>query len=50
MIGRVAIDLLLAQPKTEKTMHFLPADVGEGHFIVAVMVVQRICILADLHD
>lgn len=49
VIGQVAIDLLLDQPKT-KSPFFFPADWGEGHFIGVVRVLDRICQKAGLAD
>lgn len=43
------IDLLLDQPKT-KSPFFFPADWGEGHFIVLVCVLDRVCQKARLAD
>ena len=49
VIGRAAVDLLLAQPRTESSF-FFPADWGDGHFIGVVRVLDRICEKAQLHD
>jgi integrase len=48
VIGRAAVDLLLAQPQTTKSPFFFPADWGEGHFIGIVRVLDRVCVRADL--
>lgn len=50
VIGRAAVDLLLARPKIDKSSYFFPADVGEGHFIGIVRVLQRVCSLAQIED
>jgi len=50
VIGRPAVELLLAQPRTAKSPFFFPADWGEGHFIGIVRVLDRICALAGLAD
>lgn len=50
VIGRAALDLLLAQPQTGNSSFFFPADWGEGHFIGVVRVLDRICALAGLAD
>ncbi|MGY4752616.1 integrase arm-type DNA-binding domain-containing protein [Pannonibacter sp. Q-1] len=42
VIGRSAVDLLLAQPRT-KSPFFFPADWGDGHFIGLVRVFDRVC-------
>ena len=42
VIGRTAVDLLLAQP-TATSPFFFPADWGEGHFIGIVRVLDRVC-------
>lgn len=49
VIGRAAVDLLLAQTKT-KSPFFFPADWGEGHFIGIVRVLDRVCERARLVD
>ncbi len=48
-VGQAAIDLLLAQPRT-KSPFFFPADLGKGHFIGIVRVLERVCIRAALSD
>ncbi len=50
VIGRAAVDLLLAQPQAAKSPFFFPADWGEGHFIGIVRVLDRVCALAGLAD
>jgi len=50
VIGRPAVELLLAQPQTTKSPFFFPADWGEGHFIGIVRVLDRICASAGLAD
>lgn len=49
VIGTAAIDLLRAQPTT-KSPFFFPADWGDGHFIGAVRVLDRVCTRAGLVD
>ena len=49
VIGRAAIDLLLAQPQT-KSPFFFPADWGDGHFVGVVRVLDRVCAQARLAD
>lgn len=49
VIGRTAVDLLLARPKT-KSPFFFPADWGDGHFIGLVRVFDRVCARACLVD
>jgi integrase len=50
VIGRTAVDLLLAQPQAAKSPFFFPADWGEGHFIGIVRVLDRVCAKARLAD
>ncbi|MGH7119622.1 MAG: tyrosine-type recombinase/integrase, partial [Acetobacteraceae bacterium] len=50
VIGRPAVELLLAQPQTTKSPFFFPADLGEGHFIGVVRVLDRVCALVGLAD
>ena len=47
VLGRAAVDLLLAQPQTGSPF-FFPADWGEGHFIGVVRVFDRLCARAEL--
>lgn len=42
VIGRTAVELLLAQPDTGSKF-FFPADWGEGHFVGVVRVLDRVC-------
>ncbi|MFG1465581.1 site-specific integrase [Xanthobacter sp. DSM 24535] len=49
VIGRAAIDLLLAQPQAGSRF-FFPADWGEGHFVGIVRVLDRVCAMARLED
>lgn len=49
IIGRAAVDLLLAQPQAGSRF-FFPADWGEGHFVGIVRVLDRVCALARLED
>jgi hypothetical protein len=41
VIGRPAVELLLAEPQTTKSPYFFPADWGEGHFIGVVRVLDQ---------
>jgi integrase len=47
VIGRAAVDLLSAQPKTSSPF-FFPADWGDGHFIGVVRVLDRVCAMVWL--
>jgi integrase len=47
VIGRAVVDLLLAQPLT-KSPFFFPADLGDGHFVGVVRVLDRVCATAHL--
>ncbi len=47
VIGRTAIDLLAAQPRTGSPF-FFPADWGEGHFVGVVRVLDRVCAMGQL--
>ncbi|HQS08555.1 MAG: integrase [Rhizobiales bacterium 24-66-13] len=49
VIGRAAVDLLLAQPQSGSRF-FFPADWGEGHFVGIVRVLNRVCAMARLDD
>ncbi|MFH1553488.1 MAG: site-specific integrase [Pseudomonadota bacterium] len=49
VIGRAAVDLLLAQPQAGSRF-FFPADWGEGHFVGIVRVLDRVCAMARLED
>ena len=48
VIGRAAVDLLLALPQVAKSPFFFPADWGEGHFVGVVRVLDRVCAMARL--
>lgn len=50
VMGRPAVELLLAQRRTAKSPFFFPADWGEGHFIGVVRVLDRVCALVGLAD
>lgn len=50
VVGQAAVDLLLAQPQAAKSPFFFPADIGEGHFIGIVRVLERVCARAELLD
>ena len=47
VLGQAAVDLLLTQPETKSTF-FFPADLGEGHFVGIVRVLDRVCARAKL--
>ncbi|WP_374254153.1 tyrosine-type recombinase/integrase [Xanthobacter sp.] len=49
VIGRAAVDLLLAQPQTGSRF-FFSADWGDGHFVGVVRVLDRVCATARLED
>ncbi|MFG1304825.1 site-specific integrase [Xanthobacter autotrophicus] len=49
VIGRAAVDLLLAQPQAGSRF-FFPTDWGEGHFAGIVRVLNRVCARARLED
>lgn len=49
VIGRAAVDLLLAQPQAGSRFSF-PTDWGEGHFAGIVRVLDRVCAMARLED
>jgi site-specific recombinase XerD len=49
VIGRAAIDLLVAQPQSGSPF-FFPADWGDGHFVGVVRVLDRVCATAHLED
>ncbi len=49
VIGRAAVDLLLAQPQTGSPF-FFPADWGDGHFVGVVRVLDRVCAMAKLEN
>ena len=49
VIGRAAVELLLAQPQAGSRF-FFPADWGEGHFVGIVRVLDRVCAMARLED
>jgi site-specific recombinase XerD len=50
VIGRAAVDLLLSQQQLGNSRFFFPADLGEGHFVGIVRVLDRVCALAGLTD
>lgn len=47
-IGKTAIEVIAAQPRIEDSPYVFPADVGEGHFIGLVRILQRICDRAEI--
>lgn len=49
VIGKAAVDLLLARPET-LSPYFFPADWGDGHFVGIVRVLDRICAKAELEN
>ena len=50
VIGRTAVDLLLAQLQVLNSPYFFPADWGDGHFVGMVRVLDRLCALANIVD
>jgi integrase len=50
VIGRLAIDVLVSQPKRNDLPFVFPADWGDGHFIGVVRVLDRVCERARLKD
>jgi integrase len=50
-IGQPALKLLLTQPSGgAENSYVFPSEVGNGHFVGAVRVLQRLCLAADLED
>ncbi len=49
-IGRSAAEAIKAQSGRRGSEYVFPADVGEGHFIGVVRVLQRVCRRANLTD
>jgi len=49
-IGRAAVDWIQAQPQREGSPFVFPADWGDGHFVGAVRVLDRVCSRAKLAD
>jgi integrase len=47
-IGAAALELIKDQPRRDDTPYVFPADVGEGHFIGVVRVLDRVCRRAGL--
>ena len=47
-IGRSAVEAIKAQPGHNRSEYVFSADVGEGHFIGVVRVLQRVCKRAKL--
>ncbi len=47
-IGRSAVEALKVQPGRRGSDYIFPADVGDGHFIGVVRVLQRVCKRAKL--
>jgi len=47
-IGAAALELIKDQPQRDDTPYVFPADVGEGHFIGVVRVLDRVCKRAKL--
>jgi integrase len=50
IVGQAAIDLLMEQPTRGESPFVFPADWGEGHFIVVVRILDRVCVRAGLED
>lgn len=49
-IGQSALNLLVSQSGDPKTPFVFPSEVGNGHFVGAVRVLQRLCQTAKLED
>lgn len=50
-IGQSALKLLLAQPSGDvENPYVFPSEIGNGHFVGAVRVLQRLCLAAKLED
>jgi integrase len=50
-IGRTALTLLLAQPAGgADNPYVFPSEIGDGHFVGIVRVLQRLCLAAKLKD
>jgi integrase len=50
-IGKPALKLLLVQPRGQnENPYVFPAEVGDGHFVGVVRVLQRLCLAAELRD
>ena len=47
-IGRAALAAIEDQPRQDGTDYIFPADIGDGHFIGVVRVLQRVCRRAKL--
>lgn len=50
VIGAPAAALLRRLPRQEGSPWVFPADLGDGHFVGVVRVLQRVCGIADLGD
>ena len=48
VIGRPAVDLVVAQVRHDGSAFVFPADWGEGHFVGLVRVLERVCARAGL--
>lgn len=48
VVGALAIDCIERQPVQEHSPYVFPADVGDGHFIGVVRVLDRVCAKAKL--
>jgi len=48
VVGGAAIECIESQPVQEHSPYVFPADVGEGHFIGVVRVLDRVCAKAKL--
>ena len=50
-IGQPALKLLLGQPSGQnENPYVFPTEVGDGHFVGVVRVLQRLCLAAKLKD
>lgn len=48
-IGKAALEVIAAQPKAGDSPYVFPADVGDGHFIGLVRVLNRVCHRAKIN-
>jgi integrase len=50
VIGQPALKLLTRQPCDAENPYVFPSEVGSGHFVGVVRVLQRLCLTAKLED
>src|SRR5271170_5466821 len=48
VVGKAAVDFIASIPVRDGSRHLFPADLGDGHFIGVVRVLDRICKKAEL--